>query len=581
MTLHWKTIRRWLDGDGVSIERLLRRVLLAFLGIQVVLALVLIIGAAMTSNMVRQLVDKRLLPVTELQHVTEGYAHALATAHKVQSGTLSETGALSEIRATQASIKADWDSFQARLIGDKYQRGIAKVSAAVRDADQAVAQLQTLLKKRQVDRLEFFISGPLNSVIDPLTQSAEILMEDLRADAAERQASVRFRVFRTNIFVAMLAALAILVGWWGWAMVSRRIVVPLAKLAVATHAITDDDFDGDIPSLGRADEIGHIAQGLAFARQRSADARRLATEAQRVQEIMHRRAVQDHAAEAKRATDLEALFAQFEAQAGGLVAQLKSAAPRLREAAGTLSADAVETERQALSTAALAEQNAGNVHTIAQSSSTLAFTIDHLSDTVTASLGAVGTVRERTTAGRQHAESMGQLVSEIVKVLDFITVIAGQTNLLALNATIEAARAGPAGRGFAVVAEEVKGLARQTQAAASKIEGRLDAIRTASDTVLATIESIDTQVIGLDGAARNSAVKMIEQRDMTRRIVVAIGEVETGTAETARNIQNVHQRADLARTTAVNLAGTADDVTSTVDALRAQINNLIAAVRAA
>ncbi|MBX9731138.1 MAG: hypothetical protein K2X59_07405, partial [Sphingomonas sp.] len=166
-------------------------------------------------------------------------------------------------------------------------------------------------------------------------------------------------------------------------------------------------------------------------------------------------------------------------------------------------------------------------------------------------------------------------------VLDFIAVIAGQTNLLALNATIEAARAGAAGRGFAVVAEEVKGLARQTQAAAGKIESRLTAVRAASDTVLTTIESIDTLVADLDQSATNVADAVEQQRDMTRRIAHAIAEVEDGTANAATNMQTLHGRAERAHGTAGDLAHTADDVAGNVDQLRAQINKLIADVRAA
>ncbi|PTS81542.1 hypothetical protein DBR17_09540, partial [Sphingomonas sp. HMWF008] len=197
------------------------------------------------------------------------------------------------------------------------------------------------------------------------------------------------------------------------------------------------------------------------------------------------------------------------------------------------------------------------------------------------SRASVATVRARTLEGRDRAESLGELIAEIAAVLDLIAAVAGQTNLLALNATIEAARAGEAGRGFAVVADEVKGLARQTQTAAGRIEARLSAVRSASDTVLATIESVDALVAELDQSSANVASAVDQQRGMTQAIACAIAEVEDGTADAAAHMQALRDRAERSRHTADQVTRTAGDVAGGVERLRGQINRLIADVRAA
>lgn len=581
MASNWNRLIDRLNGRADTIGAVLRRVLIAMLGIQAILALSLVIGAFMTTGTVRQLIDDRLKPIAELQHVMDGYADSLATAHKVESGNLAASGALTAIAASQVTIERNWAKFRLHSLDPAYRKDIGDIVAARGNADDAIGKLQSLLQGGHVDQLDFFVSGRLYAAIDPLTESTNTLMDKLRDDATLKQGLVRHRVFRTYAIVSVVTLLAILVGWWGMRLVSTRITEPLAEIAVATHRITDDQHDAVIPGRDRTDEIGAIARALAFARQRSIDARRLSEESLRAGETLHRREVKDHAAKAKRAADLDALFAIFEGQAGGVVAGLKSAGPRLRETAAAMSGEAAEAEHHALATAALAEQSAASARTIAQSSAALASAIDNISRAANDSRSGVGTVRSRTLAGRDHAESLGELVSEIASVLDFIAIIAGQTNLLALNATIEAARAGPAGRGFAVVAEEVKGLARQTQLAAGKIESRLAAVREASATVLSTIESIDSLVAGLDQSASNVADAVEQQRDMTRRIARAIAEVEGGTADAAASMQTLHGRAERSRGTASDLASTADAVAGNVDRLRGHINQLIADVRAA
>ena len=89
-------------------------------------------------------------------------------------------------------------------------------------------------------------------------------------------------------------------------------------------------------------------------------------------------------------------------------------------------------------------------------------------------------VREAAYEGTQHMQDLSaamkeikQSSEEIAKVTSIIESIAFQTNLLALNASVEAARAGDAGRGFAVVAEEVRNLAKRSDASAKDTSAML------------------------------------------------------------------------------------------------------------
>jgi methyl-accepting chemotaxis protein len=119
-----------------------------------------------------------------------------------------------------------------------------------------------------------------------------------------------------------------------------------------------------------------------------------------------------------------------------------------------------------------------------------------------ADLAIVNMGRSSASVGELSAKlgALGESIGQITGIVKTIEDIASQTNLLALNATIEAARAGEAGKGFAVVAGEVKTLSNQTARATEEIRGRMGALQSGMNDILAVMrESGDT----VDAATRS------------------------------------------------------------------------------
>ncbi|MFL6630609.1 MAG: methyl-accepting chemotaxis protein [Vitreoscilla sp.] len=122
------------------------------------------------------------------------------------------------------------------------------------------------------------------------------------------------------------------------------------------------------------------------------------------------------------------------------------------------------------------EQAAADLQRTAAALEQLTATVEGSSITVQAASQRASEAARRAAEGETAAEQLAgsmhaitessRRVSEITSVIDGI---AFQTNILALNASVEAARAGEAGRGFAVVASEVRRLAKRSAEASSEI----------------------------------------------------------------------------------------------------------------
>jgi methyl-accepting chemotaxis protein/methyl-accepting chemotaxis protein-1 (serine sensor receptor) len=238
-------------------------------------------------------------------------------------------------------------------------------------------------------------------------------------------------------------------------------------------------------------------------------------------------------------------------QVASASAQVASSSQALAQGSSEQAASLQETSASSEEITSMTRKNAENSATAA----TLMTDVDH-----------------RVTEGNKTLQEMMQSMLEITgssdkisKIIKVIDEIAFQTNILALNAAVEAARAGEAGMGFAVVADEVRSLAQRSAQAAS-------------DTAALIVESI---MKSNEGSTRLQRVADVMRAitESTVQVKTLVDEVNLGSQEQARGIQQISKAiAQMDRVTQ-STAASAEQGASASEELSAQAEAMDHAVR--
>ncbi|MFC3607291.1 methyl-accepting chemotaxis protein [Stutzerimonas tarimensis] len=243
---------------------------------------------------------------------------------------------------------------------------------------------------------------------------------------------------------------------------------------------------------------------------------------------------------------------------GSGVGQLNGAADSLVEVIGRSSRGVAQQRQETEQAAAAMEQMAATAQEVAHNAGVASQAVGQADSEARRGDELVRRAGERITrlAGEMAgcSESMGLLLRESAamgKVLEVIKAVAEQTNLLALNAAIEAARAGEHGRGFAVVADEVRGLAKRTQASTSEIESMIAQLRQVSEQAAGrlqgsrdlTEETVQLATEASEALAQiTEAVSRVEQ--MSQQIAAAAEEQSAVAAQVGESMQRVRDVAE-------------------------------------
>lgn len=471
---------------------------------------------------VGRIYDDRVMPLTQLKSVMDGYTNIINSINKADNGLVNPDEALAELRDGQKSINQNWQLYTQGNLNIEERSLVESVESLFSDADTIIDEASSILISMG-DTLQFDedgdtlitdYNGDLFEYVDPIASKVAMLIDMqllIAQDERQKAQAIYDDSFRVFIIIAIIASIILVIsGLW----VGKSISGPLGELR---RQIEKADRNKDLTIIVNTDSNDEISQ-VASAFQRMLERFRV------IISNVHQSSgqLEEYATALSNSTELTREGVKVQTRETDQVAT-----------ASTEMTHAIEEVSRNAQQAADAANDANRE------------TKDG-SQVLNQAIESINSLANRINASSEVINRVENDSSAIGTVLDVIRGIAEQTNLLALNAAIEAARAGEQGRGFAVVADEVRSLAQRTQESTQEIQDMIERLQSGAQAAVKSMSegteemSRTLEKATLAGKSLTSIAGSVALiNDMNTQIATATEEQMTVSQEISRNVVNI------------------------------------------